>query len=127
MTYRKEFQTMNDSLYTSDCGWGCMLRSGQMMLAQALILHFLGRSKSFSEFILSIHLFKKVFFADWRWEDWKISTFEENLHHKIIRWFGDTPSKNTPFSIHKLVELGRESGKKPGDWYGPGAVAHLLK
>ncbi|TDG51381.1 hypothetical protein AWZ03_002176 [Drosophila navojoa] len=109
MTYRREFPTMNGSNYTSDCGWGCMLRSGQMLLAQGLICHFLGRS--------------------WRYDaDTQLhSTYEDNMHKKIIKWFGDSSSKNSPFSIHALVRLGEQLGKKPGDWYGPASVSYLLK
>lgn len=109
MTYRREFPIMNGSNYTSDCGWGCMLRSGQMLLAQGLICHFLGRT--------------------WRYDsDSQLhSTYEDNMHKKIIKWFGDSSSKSSPFSIHALVRLGEELGKKPGDWYGPASVSYLLK
>lgn len=109
ITYRREFPTMSDSNYTSDCGWGCMLRSGQMLLAQGLICHFLGRN--------------------WRWdpETQLHTTSEDNYHRKIIRWFGDSSSRNCPFSIHQLVSLGQDMGKKPGDWYGPSSVSFLLR
>lgn len=49
------------------------------------------------------------------------------MHKKIIKWFGDSSSKSSPFSIHALVRLGEQLGKKPGDWYGPASVSYLLK
>lgn len=112
LTYRREFPILNGSNFSSDCGWGCMLRSGQMMLAQALVCHFLGRS--------------------WRWTPEQPILNREGftkdaLHRMIIKWFGDKPSLNSPLSIHTLVSLGESSGKQPGDWYGPAFVAHLLR
>jgi cysteine protease ATG4 len=111
MTYRRDFAAMaaevrnvlyapNNGYYTSDCGWGCMIRSGQMMLAQALVVHFLGRS--------------------WRYDHntQLINTTEDQIHRKIIRFFGDQASRASPFSIHKLVDLGKKNGKKVGEWYG---------
>lgn len=42
-TYRRDFQIIPSSYYTSDMGWGCMHRTAQMTLAQAFLFHYLGR------------------------------------------------------------------------------------
>nr|ACJ73918.1 autophagy-related 4b variant 6 [Zea mays] len=44
ITYRKGFDAIPGSKLTSDVNWGCMVRSSQMLVAQALIFHHLGRS-----------------------------------------------------------------------------------
>lgn len=36
-TYRKNFEEFKGTRINSDCGWGCMIRCGQMLLANALI------------------------------------------------------------------------------------------
>lgn len=106
-SYRRDFPRLAGSTLTSDCGWGCMLRTGQMVLAQGLLQHFVGRK--------------------WRWSGTQ-SDKADMIHRMVIRAFGDDPTLSVaPFSIHHFVALGHSSGKKAGDWFGPASVAHIIK
>ncbi|KAG2683921.1 hypothetical protein I3843_10G055800 [Carya illinoinensis] len=97
MTYRKGFNAIGDSKYTSDVGWGCMLRSSQMLVAQVLLFHRLGRS--------------------WR------KPLQKSLDREyieILHFFGD--SEASPFSINNLLQAGNAYDLAAGSWVGPYAM-----
>uniref|UniRef100_A0A3Q3W101 Cysteine protease n=1 Tax=Mola mola TaxID=94237 RepID=A0A3Q3W101_MOLML len=152
LTYREEFPPLPGSTLTSDCGWGCMLRAGQMMLAQALILHFLGRDWTWSDALALQPLDTET----WTSTAAKrlVASLEASLpsfpsrsdphqsqapgsaeeadahlkemyHRTLVSWFGDSPVAQ--LGLHRLVHLGLTMGKQAGDWYGPAVVAHILK
>ncbi|XP_041032987.1 cysteine protease ATG4D isoform X2 [Carcharodon carcharias] len=166
LTYRREFPQLEGSVWTTDCGWGCMLRSGQMLLAQGLLVHLLSRNWTWPDVLLSVEseaesrapsksnalnwpIFSEVLGSQLdrsrslrdtqrttmtqtyaqAWRQANIDQYtmdeEELEHRKIISWFGDHPK--APFGVHQLVEYGKRSGKKAGDWYGPSIVAHIIK
>ncbi|KAK9063671.1 hypothetical protein SSX86_017542 [Deinandra increscens subsp. villosa] len=103
MTYRKGFMSIGDSKYTSDVNWGCMLRSSQMLVAQALLVHRLGRP--------------------WRKPLHQQPFDREYL--EILHMFGD--SEDSLFSIHNLLKAGESYALAPGSWVGPYAMCRTLE
>uniref|UniRef100_A0A3B1JC39 Cysteine protease n=1 Tax=Astyanax mexicanus TaxID=7994 RepID=A0A3B1JC39_ASTMX len=101
-TYRKKFSPIGGTGPSSDTGWGCMLRCGQMILAQALVCRHLGR--------------------DWR----RVADGTQPVEYqRILHCFLDR--KDSCYSIHQMAQMGVGEGKSFGEWYGPNTVAQVLK
>ncbi|KAM4037156.1 cysteine protease ATG4D isoform 1-T2 [Anomaloglossus baeobatrachus] len=151
LTYRRDFPALEGTQLTTDCGWGCMIRSAQMMLAQALLMHLLCRDWSWPEALStllvemeplrsssphslnSFSLSSPVSPASRRYcrsascpsKPQEHIPHQEHIHRDILRWLSDGP--DAPFGLHHMVKLGGSLGKKAGDWYGPSIVAHILR
>ncbi|KAF9583797.1 Cysteine protease atg4b [Lunasporangiospora selenospora] len=102
-TYRKDIARIEPSYYTSDAGWGCMMRTAQSLLAQGFIQTMLGR--------------------DWRADPHQPSAAQN--YTDILGWFADEPDRH--YSIHNLARSGLQLDKRIGEWFGPSTVAHALK
>ncbi|KAI0697475.1 hypothetical protein BC835DRAFT_1413706 [Cytidiella melzeri] len=94
-----------EKCWTSDAGWGCMLRTGQSLLANALLHAHLGR--------------------DWRKPPYPVYTSDYATYVQIITWFLDEPT--CPFSVHRMALVGKELGTKVGQWFGPSVAAGAIK
>ncbi|KAJ5162459.1 hypothetical protein N7492_007851 [Penicillium capsulatum] len=100
LSVRLRSQLLDPQGFTSDTGWGCMIRSGQSLLANTLYILTLGR--------------------EWRRGD---RAQEES---RLLAMFADHP--NAPLSIHRFVQHGADScGKYPGEWFGPSATARCIQ
>uniref|UniRef100_A0A674CIF8 Cysteine protease n=1 Tax=Salmo trutta TaxID=8032 RepID=A0A674CIF8_SALTR len=100
-TYRKKFSPIGGTGPSSDTGWGCMLRCGQMILAQALVCSQLGRA--------------------WRW---RAEGGQPEEYHRILHCFLDR--KDSCYSVHQMAQMGVGEGKAVGEWYGSNTVASVV-
>ncbi|KAJ2121374.1 Cysteine protease atg4 [Coemansia sp. RSA 720] len=110
-TYRSQYAPIAQSQFTTDAGWGCMLRAGQTLMAQALQLHALGRDWTFS---------------------WTSSDSEQvkrrQLYTKVVGEFFDDYDPRSSFSIQRMAALGQQfEGKDIGEWFGPYGTARILR
>ncbi|KAH7700927.1 Protein ATG-4.1 a [Aphelenchoides avenae] len=100
-TYRRHFPAIGCTGPTTDHGWGCMLRCGQMLVAHALSVVHLGRN--------------------WQWRArWKDPTYR-----RLLAMFQDR--RTSLYSIHQIAQMGVSEGKPLGEWFGPNTIAQVLK
>eukprot|EP00826_Nyctotherus_ovalis_P063715 TRINITY_DN9345_c0_g2_i7.p1 TRINITY_DN9345_c0_g2~~TRINITY_DN9345_c0_g2_i7.p1 ORF type:complete len:295 (-),score=64.41 TRINITY_DN9345_c0_g2_i7:193-1077(-) len=114
MTYRKSFASIvrpsipKEHQCVGDSGWGCMLRSGQMLLANSLMRHLFG-----NEFSLKML------------EDSK----ENRVKYLsvLMEFMDNLKDSEAAFSIGNVVEIGLLKYKMtPKNWYGPSIIASIL-
>jgi len=101
-TYRRDFPLIGSSGISSDQGWGCMLRCGQMVVGSALLNLQLGKG--------------------WSWSPDTV----DPRYLKVLEMFQD--HKSAPYSIHQIALMGESVDKKPiGTWFGPNTVAQAVR
>ena len=98
MTYRCGFPRMRPYLHTDDTGWGCMLRSAQMLMANALLRHLALDAMPWHQ-----------------------------IQQRVLQWFVDSTGVEAVYSIHNLTRCGQLYDILPGEWYGPGIAACILR
>ncbi|KAH7815500.1 Autophagy-related protein 4 A (Atg4A) [Monocercomonoides exilis] len=102
-TYRKNFPQIHNSGKTSDKGWGCMLRTSQMLLGEALSRLYLGRGYRVP----------------------KGHKEESPRALWLLRLFLDIPDR--PFSLQRISTRGQKYDKRIGSWFGPGNATYVLR
>jgi len=137
-SYRSSFPELKPYHLTSDAGWGCMLRTSQMLLAHALRKHYTSQDYQPSSITTNDNVVRSrsrrhnrsSYVGD---DDEQRADFP-NRHSEhdsftlfVANAFADYPGLCHPFSLPNMVAAGLRYDKLPGEWYGPAAAAHVLK
>ncbi|XP_027195798.2 autophagy-related 4a [Dermatophagoides pteronyssinus] len=118
MTYRRNFPPIGDTNFTSDSGWGCMLRCGQMVLARAFINLYLGRNWHWN--YTNLESIKQLL-----QDDNEMELKKYLIYKNILKMFTD--QKTSSYSIHQIALMGVCEGKNVGQWFGPNTIAQVLR
>jgi len=115
-SYRKDFPPIQKTNITTDIGWGCMVRTGQMILSRGFVRHF--------------------------YQNEDVYKFEQERgdqkYRMILSWFNDIPSQDHSYSIHEIVYSNKLIERKNSkafidtldnveEWFAPTKICNVLR
>jgi cysteine protease ATG4 len=106
ITYRRGFPPLAPYRFTSDEGWGCMIRAAQMMVCNTLRVHLLG--------------------PGWRIKNLGVDVRSEE-YISICKWFMDVPGFPHFYSIHHVLTCAARYDSFPGEWVGGHTISLVLQ
>ena len=115
--------------WSSDAGWGCSLRTGQSLLANALVHMHLGRGTVLGSFdsLFALTFSFCGFWLDWRRPPYPVQTADYATYVQILTWTLDTPAPEAPFSVHRMALAGKELGTDVRRRFSPSVAAGAIK
>ena len=131
--YRRQINAKNNYVYSSDCGWGCMIRSSQMIFARMIykIFKYLYKNQYNSETIIisTIPYFMDDFLtlSDIKESEYIILGLDSYIE-QLKKYLKEKIEKNQykdfhiktidpPFSIQKICIIGELFGRTCGEWF----------
>eukprot|EP01090_Pellita_catalonica_P022015 TRINITY_DN8404_c0_g1_i1.p1 TRINITY_DN8404_c0_g1~~TRINITY_DN8404_c0_g1_i1.p1 ORF type:complete len:450 (+),score=49.18 TRINITY_DN8404_c0_g1_i1:71-1420(+) len=139
-TYRNFTLPIEQTQYSTDMGWGCMCRTGQMLLAHVFIIQYLNRdwriSKRQQTTITMRGSEESESNADGVIESDSNSEHggstasmwqgtEDRVYREILSWFLDDPA--TPYGIHAIATTAKTYFEKGiGEWFEPTTIARTI-
>ena len=134
-SYKKNFYPIKDKYnrtYTSDSGWGCMLRSSQMIFSRALYLYYYKKLKY--DKIVSLLLVLNLFYDNPFNFEKMPDNFTYFMNYFLKMKFEEDKQKFVyihkifpPFSIQSICYFSEIYKKKAGDWFSDINMVNIFK
>jgi cysteine protease ATG4 len=132
-SYRSDFIPIdyNNQIWTTDCGWGCMIRASQMIFAKCIYMIKYNKSHS----LKSENNIKESFYSEYK-NKYNLINDTVELFLEIKKTNNNTSGNETlldnnsifqDFSIYNICNLGLNYGKGPGVWFSDINMVNIFK